>query len=342
MFVRCFLFQISSGAAMTRFFAYPVICLTAISLSALLAGSVAADDLFSTIPLDKVFSKPTNGNQDEPKPTEKTEKAVRVLNQSQLNDLLRDAGLEPEAGETVANLKFVQTRFTFNVAVGLDETRQQILILLRLADLEGKPALTADRLLTMLTINRDLRPVMFAYSEKNKRLELLRGLDNDQISPRMLREEIKRLAGIAEGTSSVWEVSAAPTTPAAPAPTATAAAPTARTAGPVTQQTAPPAAAQAAPAAPAANLVGKWSASRTAKEAFAMQLNADSTFVLVYVKDGKQSKSVGKFTTASGQLTLTTTDGGKFAGNVSNLTAKSFDFTPPTNAAGKLTFQKAG
>ena len=73
-----------------------------------------------------------------------------------------------------------------------------------------------------------------------------------------------------------------------------------------------------------------------------MQLNSDSTFVLVYVNNGKQSKSVGKFTTTGGQLNLTTTDGGKFAGNLSNITGKSFDFTPPTNAAGKLTFQKAG
>jgi len=59
------------------------------------------------------------------------------------------------------------------------------------------------------------------------------------------------------------------------------------------------------------------------------------------VKDGKQSKSTGKFTLTGSQLTLTTSDGGKFGGTVSNLTVKSFDFTPPSGATGKLTFQKA-
>lgn len=333
---------------MTRSFAFSVICLT---FSVVLAGSAAADDLFSSIPIDSVF-KPTNGIEKEQlKPTETTDKAVRVLNLTQLTQLLKDAKLDPEEGDSVASIKVLQGTRTFNVAIGLDEGRQQILLLMRLADLDGKTTLSAERMMTLLTINRDLRPVMFCYSEKNKRLELLRGLENDQISPRMLREEIKRLAGIAESTAGLWEVA-----PATQAPAGAQAAPLAnnnRPAGqPVAQAPQAPAQsapAQAAPQAPAqtapvatAGLLGKWSAARSAKEAFAMQLNSDNSFVLVYVKDGKQSKSVGTFTTTGGQLTLTTSDGGKFAGNVSNVTARTFDFTPPTNAAGKLTFQKAG
>ena len=72
-----------------------------------------------------------------------------------------------------------------------------------------------------------------------------------------------------------------------------------------------------------------------------MQLNSDGTFTLVYMNNGKQSKSTGKYTLAGGQLTLSTNEGGKFNGSISNVTAKSFEFIPPTNANGKLTFQKA-
>ena len=61
--------------------------------------------------------------------------------------------------------------------------------------------------------------------------------------------------------------------------------------------------------------------------------------MLVYVKDGKQSRSSGQFTLAGGQLTLTGSDGTKFSGSVGGVTAKTFEFTPPNTA--KLTFQKA-
>jgi uncharacterized protein (TIGR03066 family) len=137
------------------------------------------------------------------------------------------------------------------------------------------------------------------------------------------------MAAIAESTTNLWETTATPAPqPTAPQPNNVAAQP----------QRAPQQA-----AAPAANnsFVGKWSAARSASEAFAMQLNQDGTFVLVYVKDGKQSKSTGKFAASGSQLTLTTSEGGKFAGQLSNQTAKSFDFTPAGGKASKLTFQRA-
>jgi hypothetical protein len=88
------------------------------------------------------------------------------------------------------------------------------------------------------------------------------------------------------------------------------------------------------------SLVGKWSAVRSAKEAFALQLNTDGSFVLVYVKDGKQSRSTGKYALSDGLLTLTTSDGSKFSGSLGNVSARSFEFIPQS-AASKLTFQRA-
>ena len=78
---------------------------------------------------------------------------------------------------------------------------------------------------------------------------------------------------------------------------------------------------------------------RPLAEAFAIQLNANSTFVLVYVKDGKQTRSTGQFTLAGSTLTLSGSDGVKFNGTIGGVTAKTFEFTPPSGI--KLTFQKA-
>lgn len=95
-------------------------------------------------------------------------------------------------------------------------------------------------------------------------------------------------------------------------------------------------------AAPVGDIVGQWSTARSSDEAFAMQLNSDGSFILIFVRRGEQSFSTGKFTLSGSQLTLTTSDGGEFTGKVSNLTLLGFEFTPQGGAATtKLSFQRA-
>jgi uncharacterized protein (TIGR03066 family) len=188
-----------------------------------------------------------------------------------------------------------------------------------------------------LAANREQQPAFFTYSEKQSRLELVLSMTNAEISPRVLREEIRRLAQIAENTANLWEISNQSSPQAPPGKQVATSVPQATNSAP--QRTAQAQPRTTAPAA-AGSILGKWSASRSDKEAFAMQLNADGSFVLVFVNNGKQSRSTGKYTHTGGQLTLTTEGGGKFAGGVANLTATSFEFVP-TGKASKLTFQKA-
>ena len=316
-------------------------CLAAASMPAWCGPAAVADDLFSSIPIDTVFAPKTDDSQTL-RPSEKTERIQRVLNITQLADILRDAGMEPESDESTVHVKIQHSRWTFPMVLGLDESQGKIIILVRLVDLAGKAALPADRLLAMLSAGRELRPASFTYSDKNKRLELLVTIDNDAISPRMLREELRRLAQLAESTSGLWEMPAAGNV-AASAPTAPAAGtrPTSQNLTINTaKNTAPPSVTgQQATAAAGGSLLGKWSAARSAKEAFAIQLNADNTFVLVYVKDGKQSRSSGKYSLSGSQLMLSGSDGTQFSGAISSVTTKSFEFAPPSGT--KLTFQKA-
>ncbi len=322
-----------------------LLCLSALVVAGASASSSRADDLFSSIPIDTVFAPKGDASPGQARPDEKSERVQRVLNITQLTDILRDAGLEPEADESAVLVKLQHARWTFPIVLGLDESQERIVMLVRLADLTGKSALSSERLLALLGAGRELRPASFTYSEKHKRVELLMTIDNDAISPRMLREELRKLGQLAENTAGLWDMSApntnVATTPAAPAAGAKAGQNlTINTNGGAKNAAAPPAGvgAAAAPAA-AGSLLGKWSAARSNKEAFAIQLNGDSTFVLVYIKDGKQSRSSGKFTLSGSQLTLTGSDGTQFSGGVSGVTAKTFDFAPPRGT--KLTFQKA-
>src|SRR5262245_20678994 len=182
---------------MTRCFLNSTFSLSAVALSVLLAGgAMAEDELFTRIPIDTVFNK-TPETPSAPARSTTPEKSVRVLNIEQLGELLKETGMEAEVGETAATVKVEQGKRTFTTLLGLDEGRGQIVVIMRLADMEGK-SLPAEKLLMMMTVNRDLRPAMFSYSEKNKRLELVMSLENDEISGRKLKDEVKRLAGIAD------------------------------------------------------------------------------------------------------------------------------------------------
>jgi hypothetical protein len=324
---------------MTRPLLLVTLTLTAVSQATFIAPA-GADDLFSRVPIDSVFSTPSSSATQNPGGGyQPADRGRKILNVEQLADMLRDSGLAPESdGEKLVTVKYQHARWTFSIILGTTEDRDELFFVMLLSELEAKQ-MSSEKLLALLAANREHQPAVFSFSDKRKRIELSRVIDNVEITPRVLREEMQKLAAIAENTASMWELGDLDSSAIAHAPAA-----------------APPAAAQpqkgvaAAPNSPAPNatqtvassgLAGKWSASRSAKEAFAMLLKGDGSFVLVYVKDGKQSRSTGKFTLQGSQLTLDSGNGTKIVGSVSNLSQKSFEFTPQSQGGSKLTFQKA-
>lgn len=312
---------------------YPIFVAAVVAIS-IPATTYGVDSPFSRSSLGSIFNEiPGQGGPrlaGRPGEAEGDAKPVTI---ARVADLLADAGLDATIeGESAASLKLQHNRFSFPIAISLDADRERVKLEMLLTDVSSA-ALSSERLMGLLASNMDFQPMFFSFSAKQKRIELVSSLANGQVSSETLRNEMSKMAAIAESTASLWETTATPAPqPAAPQTNNVAAQP----------QTAQPRPTQQA-AAPAANtsFVGKWSAARSRTEAFAMQLNQDGTFVLVYVKDGKQSKSSGKFAASGNQLTLTTSDGGKFAGQLGNVTARSFDFTPSSGRASKLTFQRA-
>ena len=318
-------------------------CLAAVAAISFQETTYGADSPHSRSSIGSIFNEVPGqggafqaGRPGEPDPSAKPVTLTRVV------ELLEEAGLTATIdGENAATLQLKHNRFNFPIAISLDADREKVRLQMQLTDLNGQPAIASERLLGLLATNMDFQPMFFSFSDKRKRIELVSSVANAQTSAESLRDELSKMAAIAESTANLWETTAAG---AAAAPAVTAPNVTAPSTQPVINNQAAPSQlnAQTQPqSAGASNFVGKWSAARSQSEAFAMQLNTDGSFVLVFVKDGKQSKSSGKFTLGGNQLILTTSDGGKFTGQVANLTAKSFEFTPVGGKASKLTFQRA-
>jgi uncharacterized protein (TIGR03066 family) len=327
----------TAGAVMTKSQWMIPMCVAAVAAISFQEMTYGADSPHSRSSIGSIFNEvPGQGGafqagRPEPDPSAKPVTLTRVV------ELLDEAGLQATVeGENAATLQLKHNRFTLPIAISLDADRERVRLQMQLTDLNGQPALASERLLGLLATNMDFQPMFFSFSDKRKRIELVSSVANVQTSAESLRDELSKMAAIAESTANLWEVNAA----AAPAASATPA----PSNQPVVNNQAAPSQLNAqtqAPSAGASNFVGKWSAARSQSEAFAMQLNTDGSFVLVFVKDGKQSKSSGKFTLGGNQMILTTSDGGKFTGQVANLTAKSFEFTPVGGKASKLTFQRA-
>ncbi|MCC7084581.1 MAG: hypothetical protein IT427_06205 [Pirellulales bacterium] len=295
-----------------------------------------ADDLFSRVSTISVFDESGSAISSR-EHLESSERGRRIGTVGQLADMLRDAGLDPEAdGQRVVNVKLQHAKWTFPIALGINESGDQIRLALTLSQFDSGKQPTSSQLLALLEANREHQPAFFSFSEKRRQIELFLSIPNEQVTTRQLREELRRAATIAQCTASLWDInSSANSTTAAPT-TTTGSAVNSTTAAPATKA-APPQVTQVA----GGSLVGKWSAARSNTQAFAMQFKADGTFILVTVIDSKQSKASGKFTLIGGLLTLTT-DSGTSSANVANLSASSFDFTPPGKATAKLTFKRAG
>ena len=330
------------------------------AMSAALATTPAAaqeeDSLFSSVRASTAFvdDLATNGGNSV------AVGAWRLTSTDELVHTLQEASFEASAAGTrmAATTKQLDL-WIFPVLVILSETEQDVSIVLGLRAVSDSQKVPATRLLRLLESNEKSGRTSFAFNRDRNRIELFSLIKNAGVNAQGLREEINRLAILARDTESLWNldesaggaaltqnkaahggatkvpvppVAVSPVTPSVPVatvPTATA-----------PQPSSVPA---ANPQIAANSLHGRWSASRSATEAFAILLNADGTFVLVSVSNGKQARSTGKFILQNSRLTLETSDGGRLLGKVTIVTASEFRFEQQSHGAtgAAMTFCKA-
>lgn len=328
---------------MRYLFAFLAVCLFAHQ-----AGTAGAEEsLFSQVPIDSVFTPPgessaANSGANRPLPAPPRFSATKSFSLGQVAEGLREAGFDAkELDERTLSTKAKADTWSFPVIITASEDQKQLWVVLMLSVIKDEKQVPADKLLALMSANRQYAPAYFSYSAKHKRTELYRSFNSQEVTSDLLKEEINKLASIAKETQSLW--SFASTNPPAP-PATTIPSTTAPPAGntspagsnpvagqaptpPVPGNSPPPKRTLPAPAAPASpSLVGKWSAAPSDKEAFAMQLDADGKFVLVNISQGKQTRSTGKYTYSNQQLTLVGDDGTRLAGSVSSSSPQSFTF----------------
>lgn len=308
--------------------------------SALVFGVISADaasgadELFSKVAIDSVYGSDEVASDAESSPSV-TRRGRAISNMLELSELLTTAGFEPKSVEGgILTIKVERKPWELPVLVMMNSDESQVRMVMMLSVVKDIQSVKAEQMMALLATNREIENAFFAVSEKRGRVELHRWIDNASITDSRLRNELNNLAEIAANTERQWDFSRSTTGDDASAKTKSAA-----SAGPADNVSNEPSQ-SATSTASTASLVGKWSAARSDKEAFAMQLNADNTFALVTVLNGKTTKSTGKFELAGQTLKLIGADGTRLTGTVTVTSASEFQFQLE-NSSTSLTFKKA-
>jgi len=335
-------------------------------------GIAQENSLFSSVRASAAFTEVAAGSQ------QSTQSSVsgRLTSASDLIDWLQTAGFTTSQSGDRAILTFKQLDFwRFPVLVTISDDEQNLFVVMGLRNITDAQRLPTAKLLSLLEANQKAVRASFVFSAERRRIELQTVLANGTEKHREIRDEINRMAILARDLEVIWNleeaqggaspsVATASETQAFKATTAFSEHPVIAgpTAAPNTTVPAAPAAVPPAATSPTAtpgtagvaprtgsaqlslsSLQGRWVASRSETEVFAMQVNADSTFVLVSVINGKQARSSGKLTLANGQLILEGSDGIRIAGAVNLVSSSELQFSPHSAAstAAILIFRKA-
>lgn len=269
------------------------------------------DDLFSDVKTKSVFEDAST------KPDAASSTGIRVTSPEELRDLLKGAGFETKVASSQAvTLEKKLDPWTFPILMVISDDEKRISIMLGLSTVKDvTKELPATTLLAMMTASQENAPLLFSYHAKRERTELSQVIDNKNVTGLTLRDAVNQMALTAKGASDVWSSNEA--------------------ASPKTEPTTPD-----TPKNPnSSTLTGKWSAAKSATEAFAVELSATGTFNLVYINNGKQVKSSGQFTTDNGLLSLVGADGVKLEGKLTIKSAQEFTFEP--NNSTPMVFTRA-
>lgn len=329
-----------------------------------LVSLAGENDLYSEVQTGNVFV--TGDSTKETESNETPRIARRLTSLEQLSQLVRDANFEVNTvdSHSVTTSKTLEP-WLFPVSVTLTDDELNLQICVALGAVADRQKIDAAKLLALLEANKLHSSARFGFNADRSRTELLAQVRNDGVSAELLRDEINRLTLIAKESDSLWQIEPAPTLSRtdsattmpdaavwvgvtslgiAPAISSTPGvagdiAPTANpdnttpfssATNPATRAISPSdsSSATSSTVPQSSAFTGRWSASRSANEAFAILFDANGSFILVSIRDGKQAKSSGKFVVAGAQLTLEGTDGVRLNGTIQMKSATEFSFQP--------------
>jgi len=283
------------------------------------------DDLFSTVRASSVFSEGQTSSATGSAGSSRLTSAEELVQALQAADFTTTL-----TGDGTATTTKTLDSWQFPVLVKIADEEQDLLITIGLRAVKDPQKLSASRLLRLLEGNQKAIRASFVFNREQGRLELRGQVRNAGENHRVLREEINRLAILARDNETLWnldeESGGRPMDVTSSVVLEALKLSPAAVANPWIADSSSPRSADLS----LASLLGRWSASRTTTEAFAVQFNADSTFVLVSVVGGKQSRSSGRFGLQNNQLSLDGSDGTKMIAVVKLISASELLFTQQT------------
>ena len=298
--------------------AVAVLCLAGIVVPA-----QADDGLFSTISVDSVYSKSSDSSD-----AVASSRKGRVRSADHLGRLLRIEGFGFEkVGERTYGAVTKLDDWSFPTLVTLSEDRTRIGLIAGLVRYDENSALKPEQMLDLLSANQSVAPYQFGFNKDRKRTELTLALNNDGVDSSVLAAQIKKLTEAARDSSEVWYRKSQSEK-------------TIKTAETPSKTTDPGTSEKTNAAITPSKLVGKWTASRSSTEAFALQMTADGKFTLAFVSGGKTTVSKGTFGLQGDSLVLSVDQGASLTGPASLITNDQFTYSP--NGGAKLTFNRAG
>ena len=309
-----------------------------LGVACLTASMAQADDLFSNVSIGSPFGSSESQGALPAQPAPQ-----RLAGPASLSDMLAKAGLQPKELDTrIVSVNVSSGGKTLPVLMTFADDNEQLRVVMVLSILQENETPTTDQLIALMDANRENSSVFFAFSKKQRRIELHRIVKNQSLTPNRLKEELIGLLRVAQQSRDVWATM--PAEEQTPPQEGTASTPAEST--PESNPAPAPTENASAQPQPRRNtlqlgLIGQWTAARSKTEAFALRLDNEGTFALVTVINGKTSQSKGTYTIDSSKLTLKDEKGTQLTGTVTLKSGKEFSFQP-TGASNPLTFKKAG
>lgn len=286
-------------------------------------GAMAEDNsLFSEIRAQSVFDSTSGTATAAGVDQSQSTVSSRLLSAEALVERLKAAGFaDAQATGRSAMITMSVDDLSLPAEVQISDDEQHISILLSLSPaatasqitaLQNTPTTkkqlpSAEILTALMELNSTEPRVRYAWNSSRQELRLVSVLENLNLSALTLRDELNQLTSIARSSSSLWK--------------------------PV-----------AISESQADQLIGRWSAARSNTEAFAIEFTAGNVFSLIFVQNGKQTRSSGTYRLEGQNLVLNTGNGGNLQGTFQRKTADEFLFAPAA-ADGKpgspLTFRRA-
>lgn len=286
----------------------------------------ADDDLLSQLTMESVFEKTvTKSDTDLSAPQ-------RITSSKSLTSLLEKADFEVEQDEQRVSIETKYSDWEFPFYFAVDLAKEQVSIELPVVKISQHNQADSAKLLELFAANDNTKQMYFSYSRDLGNVRLRHTISNRNVTPESLKKIIQTMSAFAESHSDAWSNLVTKTSATKPTGQTSKAPKSSGTKAVVA-------------VAPKLTLLGSWSASVDANQAFAIRIEKDNRFQLVHLQSGKAQTSVGTLARRGDQLTLSGDDKTKIVGTVVQTSSDAFQLNVQ-GADGKvaltLKFKRSG